>query len=278
MRNAAFLLFAAVSIGCDDGDPTAVTAASSMPTKVRFRSVGQIPTPKGAERIEAGKHSFAAWLRNLRLRQDNRVFLYNNELKSDQSKHFAVIDLSVGRKDLQHCADAIMRLRAEYFYENQLYDSITFYSSGKTPMHFALHRNGYRYYLSGNQVKSKPVTGTGCESRDCFMQYLETVFAFSGTYNLFEQLKPVQLRDMQPGDVLIKPGSPGHAMIVADVAVNKSNGKKYFILAQSFMPAQDIHIVKNPRDENSPWFQLNESKEIITPNWKFQPGELRTWP
>ena len=36
-------------------------------------------------------------------------------------------------------------------------------------------------------------------------------------------------------------------MIVADVAFNKK-GEKIFILAQGYMPAQDIHIVKNPME------------------------------
>jgi hypothetical protein len=42
-------------------------------------------------------------------------------------------------------------------------------------------------------------------------------------------------------------------MIVVDVAVNKE-GKKVFMLAQSYLPAQDIHIVKDPGNEIlSPW-------------------------
>lgn len=48
--------------------------------------------------------------------------------------------------------------------------------------------------------------------------------------------------------------------------------------AQSYMPAQDIHIVKNPRDEMSPWYRADSSSEIVeTPEYVFKTNELRKW-
>ena len=38
-----------------------------------------IPLPKGFERIEVQKGSFAEWLRNVKLRKDNTVYLYNGK-------------------------------------------------------------------------------------------------------------------------------------------------------------------------------------------------------
>ena len=51
---------------------------------------------------------------------------------------------------------------------------------------------------------------------------------------------------MQIGDVFIKGGFPGHAVVVLDMAENDRTGQRVFLLAQSYMPAQDIHIMKNP--------------------------------
>ena len=80
---------------------------------------------------------------------------------------------------------------------------------------------------------------------------------------------------MQPGDVFIKGGSPGHAVIVVDMAVN-SSGKKIFLLAQSYMPAQDIHILNNPMSpEFSPWYELNDNSLIYTPEWVFKTGAFK---
>ena len=50
------------------------------------------------------------------------------------------------------------------------------------------------------------------------------------------------------------------------------------MLAQSYMPAQDIHIVKNPMDDElSPWYKVSDNNEIITPEWKFYKNQLRQW-
>jgi len=235
-----------------------------------------IEPPAGAKRIEAQGNAFSQWLRQLPLRKDNRVLLYSGEPKPDQSHHYAVIDISTGKKDLQQCADAIMRMRAEYFYSDKKYDSISFLS-GKTVLRFTDYQQGYRYYLTGNRLLPKRTAAAQCSNRSCFMNFLETVFAFSGTYNLSDQMKTRAIKDMQLGDVFIKAGSPGHAMMVVDMAYDSTSRKKYYMLAQGFMPAQDIHIVLNPYQKKSPWYQLKENGDIITPGWRFTPAQLKHW-
>ena len=46
-----------------------------------------------------------------------------------------------------------------------------------------------------------------------------------------------ELSEMQIGDVFIRGGSPGHCVIVVDMAVHQETGEKLFMLAQSYMPA-----------------------------------------
>jgi hypothetical protein len=83
---------------------------------------------------------------------------------------------------------------------------------------------------------------------------------------------------MQIGDVLIRGGSPGHAMLVVDMAED-DKGHKIYMLSQGYMPAQDIHIVKNPSDPTkSPWFSLEGKGRIYTPEYIFNINELRAWP
>ncbi len=66
-------------------------------------------------------------------------------------------------------------------------------------------------------------------------------------------------------------------MIVVDVAQNKK-GQKIFMLAQSYMPAQDIHIVKNQANTStSPWYEASGINEIVTPEWTFNKLSLYTW-
>ena len=67
-------------------------------------------------------------------------------------------------------------------------------------------------------------------------------------------------------------------MIVADVAVNKTTGKKIYLLAQGYMPAQDMHIVINPNSLTlSPWYEINDDEKIITPGWVFEKNQLKRW-
>ena len=85
------------------------------------------------------------------------------------------------------------------------------------------------------------------------------------------------MEQLEPGDVLIKGGYPGHAAIVMDAAVNRK-GEKIYLLAQIYLPAQDIHVLRNPTDPGwSPWYRVNDNQYIITPEWVFRPGQLRRW-
>jgi hypothetical protein len=48
-----------------------------------------------------------------------------------------------------------------------------------------------------------------------------------------------------------------------------------YMLAQSYMPAQETQILINPNDESlSPWYPLKDG-EIKTPEWTFMSGDLR---
>ena len=84
--------------------------------------------------------------------------------------------------------------------------------------------------------------------------------------------------DMKIGDVFVQGGSPGHAVIVVDMAIDKNTGQKLFLLAQSYMPAQNIHVLKNPNHEAlSPWYVLDSSKTINTPEWHFTQDDLKRY-
>jgi hypothetical protein len=245
--------------------------------------VGAIPLPSGYHRLDPDKTSFAAWLRTIPLKKDRTVYLYDGTRKSNQEAQFAVLDVSVGNRDLQQCADAVMRLRAEFFYANGDVTGIDFYTEQGVRLNFLQWIDGLRVRLSGNRLVFyylSPGTIPSCKSRTCFNQYLETVFTYCGTRSLEKQLVPVKpFGAMQAGDVLIKGGAPGHAMLVMDMAEDAA-GRRIYLLAQSYMPAQDIHIVNNPMDPGlSPWYLVDASaKPILTPEWTFYTNQLRGWP
>jgi hypothetical protein len=86
----------------------------------------------------------------------------------------------------------------------------------------------------------------------------------------------IPLSELSVGDVFIQGGLPGHAVIIVDMAVNKNTGEKLFLLAQSYMPAQEIQILKNPNNSSiSPWYTASFTTEIFTPEWTFRETDLK---
>ena len=84
-----------------------------------------------------------------------------------------------------------------------------------------------------------------------FRAYLDTVFMYAGSYSLARELEPVaDPSTVMPGDVFVQGGFPGHAVLVADVTAN-ARGERRFLLVQSYMPAQDVHVLVNPLDSRN---------------------------
>ena len=70
-------------------------------------------------------------------------------------------------------------------------------------------------------------------------------------------------------------GFPGHAVLIVDMCENKTTGEKLFMIQQSYMPAQEIHILKNYNDANlSPWYSLAYGNTLKTPEWSLSADAL----
>src|SRR5690349_24986363 len=82
-------------------------AEKSIPAPANVTRVGNIPLPDGFERVAVAKGSFAEWLQNVGIKKDNTVYLYNGQPKRNQEAQYAVLNIPVGKKDLQQCADAV---------------------------------------------------------------------------------------------------------------------------------------------------------------------------
>lgn len=238
----------------------------------------RILPPAGYVREACDRQSFTAYLRQLPLLpQGSKVLLYNGQEKRNQSAAYAVVDMEIGKRDLQQCADAVMRLRAEYLWAQKRYEEIKFNFTNGFPAEYKKWAEGNRIKVDGNKVQWY-AAGEKDYSYNTFRNYLNRVFMYAGTASLSRELPTVPYTSLQPGDVFIKGGSPGHAVIVVDVAVDPATKKKVFLLAQSYMPAQQIHILVNPISKKlSPWYELEEvdSGKLYTPEWTFEKKELK---
>ncbi len=240
----------------------------------------RILTPQGFERVALEEGSFGQYLRNFPLKPDGtRVLLFNGEEKGNQSVHAAVLVLTTGTRDLQQCADAVMRVRGEYLYQQKRYDPLHFNFTNGTRLDYRAWANGYRPVFSGNNVQMV-LTAKEDYSYGNFLKYMEMVFNYAGTLSLEKELPKVDPQtDLKIGDVIIQGGSPGHAILVMDVAKKSTSGEVIILLAQSYMPAQDMHILLNPGNPGiSPWYAWHPDQELVTPEWTFPAQALHRFP
>ncbi|MEM7374497.1 MAG: DUF4846 domain-containing protein [Bacteroidota bacterium] len=238
-----------------------------------------IPPPAGFERMEISANSFADWLRHLPLKAGRPdVYLYNGEKKGNQFAHHAVINMDVGKRDLQQCADAVMRLRAEYLLACGKTADIHFNFTSGDEASYDKYRAGYRANIQGSKV-SWVRSANSSDSYRTFRSYMNLVFSYAGTHSLSKELIQVpDPTDLRAGDVFIQGGFPGHAIIVIDVVAHPETGSKRFLLAQSYMPAQEMHILRNPSDPgSSPWYEI-PTGTFSTPEWNFDASNLMRFP
>ena len=248
----------------------------TQPDSGYFR-IGDIPLPEGYIRDLYSANTFQHWLRYLPLKKDQQqVYLFDGNLKSNQNVHYQIIDMDIGDTDLQQCADAVMRLYAEYLYSRKQYHLIAFNFTNGDRARFSCWAEGYRPFVHGNHSVWRKTAGND-DSYACFREYLNIVFTYAGTYSLSLELEIVSdVGTLQAGDIFIEGGHPGHAVIVMDAAVHEQTGEKLFLIAQSYMPAQDIHILKNNNDSSlSPWYMTDASAGLDTPQWSFDWTDLK---
>ena len=239
---------------------------------------GRIAAPKGYDRLETEPGTFARWLRHLPLKKAGTpVRLYNGREKGDQGSHAAVIDIDTGGSDLQQCADAVIRLRAEYLFAVGKADAIHFNFTSGDRADFARWCDGWRPSVQGNTVRWVRSAAPADRSHETLRRYLETVFMYAGSASLSAEMTPVPKDEpVRIGDCLIRGGFPGHAVIVVDAAEDRRTGKQVMLLAQSFMPAQDMHVLVNPSSPSlSPWYEADFDDILRTPHWTFRRNELK---
>ncbi|TGE20194.1 DUF4846 domain-containing protein [Hymenobacter elongatus] len=242
------------------------------------RSVAaRIAPPRGCQRVAVAPGSFGYWLRYLPLLPaGTAVRLHNGKLKDPQDVHAAVLDIDVGIRDLQQCADAVIRLRGEYLFA-QNPAQIHFQLTSGDDIRFADWCGGRGFQVRGDAVVSVPRQAEQ-PTHAVFRRYLDHIFTYAGTLSLARELTAVPLTDVQPGDVLIRGGSPGHAVIVLDVAVEPVTSRRYVLLAQSYMPAQQMHVLRNVWGDATlgAWFAVNPwETRFSTPEWTFRSDELK---
>lgn len=201
---------------------------------------------------------------------DSVVVDYRGRPVVDQDKQAGVIPFDVGKKDLQQCADAIMRLRAEYLFKQNRLPEIAFHFTSGQLYSFHDFCKGKRPVPKGSQVvfvNREPVQKNHASLR----QYLDIVYTYAGTISLARELK--KATGFSVGTIVIYPGSPGHCFIIIDEATDAS-GKKLYRLAEGYTPAQSIYVLRNGNKVGKdPCHSLSDGV-IETASYRFEQYQL----
>lgn len=238
---------------------------------VRFAS-----PPKGFARVDTAPDSFGRFLRALPLQAEGSpVVDYRGNPLHSNGKHpniVAVADLDIGSKDLQHCADVIIRLHGEWRYgkgeRNLAYKSV----SGQT-LSYQGYAGGERAIVEGKGITLKHVAAPAKDSHALMRGWMDEVFSWAGTASLEPYSKKVAWKDVAPGDFFVMSGQPfGHAVIILDVAKD-DKGRVALLLGQSYMPAQSFQILKPAGGNNgytdTAWFVVEDNDQLVdTPFWQ----------
>jgi len=172
----------------------------------------------------------------------------------------AVIDLDI--RPNQECSDTILRLRAEYLRWAKREAEIRFELSGGGTIAWPEWKRGMRPREVGGSLSFHRTAGPDA-SRHSFERFLDTVFAWCGTYSLASEGKPVSPSDVRIGDFFVHGGSPGHAVLIVDMAADALGARKGLLL-QGYMPAQSAHVLAR---DGEPWFDLDPDQPLDTPLW-----------
>ncbi len=228
--------------------------------------------PKGFVRIPTGSNDFGKYLRKIPLKPPGSpVLYYNNNPIPNQNNHAAVLDISIGKKNLQQCADAVIRLKAEWLFEAKKFELISFHLTNGMEVPFTKWAQGFRIKVTGNQTKWYKRYDQENFSHNSLLSYLEFVYTYAGTLSLANESDHIAYDSLEIGAIFIQPGSPGHCVIVVDMAINTATGDKVFLLAQSYMPAQSIHILKHTQGA---WFSAKNGL-LNTPYWVFSINDCK---
>ena len=233
--------------------------------------------PEGFTRMPLDAGSFGAWLRGLPLRPDGTPVLDyqgNTVLAADDARLAAVGELDVGSVNLQQCADSILRLHAEWRWAAGQQERIAYrFTSGHLAA-WPRYSAGDRARVAGSKVTWVPGSAAKNSSRAAFRNYLDLLFTYAGTLSLQAEAARPTREQLRPGDFFVLGGSPGHTVLVLDVATDAKGGR-VALLGQGFTPAQDFHVLST---KAGPWFSV-DGDAVATPFWApFPMTSLRRLP
>jgi hypothetical protein len=200
----------------------------------------RLPPPAGFVPATVRPDSFGAFLQALPLLPaDTPVRAFDGRTLAAPWA-VAVVDLDVGQRDLQQCADSALRLYAEFRRARGTEAGLVFHATSGDALPWSRFAAGERPFVDGRHVRWR-TGGAASTSTATYRAWLDTVFMWAGSASLALDTVAVA-GPTEPGDLFVIGGSPGHVLVVVDVA-RDARGAERLLLGQGFMPAQSFHLL-----------------------------------
>ena len=220
------------------------------------------PPPAGAVRTPDDAHG--AWLQALPLRPAGApIRTHDGHIVRHDGRPIA---LPMVRGDLQQCADSAIRLRAEFARAQGTDADLSFHATSGDPLPWRRYAAGERPRAQGNRITWSRVDPAG----QTWEGWLSAVFMWAGTRSL-AAYETTPAERPRAGDLLVVGGSPGHAVVLLDVATRGT--QTLLLIGEGYMPAQDFHVEHGP--EAGWWVWSDEGVDLG--HWAMPKESLRRW-
>ena len=224
---------------------------------------GRFPVPPGYERVAVEDGSFGAWLRQLPLEPEGSpVKSHAGDVvhPGDDQYVAGVVALDVGEGDLQQSPDVVIRLHAEWLWSRGA-KNLSYKSATGLDMPLSRWAKGQRLIANGASVFWAQQGKAQELDRSEFRKYLSAVFTWANSTSLAQQSKVIGADELAAGDFFLHDGSPGHALVILDIA--QKGSVRVALFGQALNPAQSIHVLRPGRA--TPWFSLRPGEPVVTP-------------
>ena len=236
----------------------------------------RILPPEGYTRVPAAADSFLSFMRSQPVYPDGSdIYIYDGTSKPGVTAA-AVYQLPLGTEGYQECADSVIRLWSTYFRQNGQTEKLMFHLTNGKECSYETFRKGMRVLAWQEWSFWMPLALPSEDNDQLFNDWLMTVMRYAGTQSLTAESHTISAQEARAGDIICRGGNPGHVVIIVDEAVN-AEGKRSFLLAQGWIPAQSCHIFYNQME--NPWIteEMLSKPEIETGEYIFHADELRRW-
>jgi len=226
----------------------------------------RIPMPRGYHEVAVRPGSFGEWLRYIAVAPPGTPVRDVGGKRLRMASRYAKAVLAIDPREMQECADVVIRLRAEYLRQAGEPDKLVFPLTSGGSISWPRWIAGERPRLAGDRIVFGRTSERG-DSREQFDDFLTSAFTWCGTISLARDGRSVSPEDIQPGDFVSRPspGSTGHAMLIADV-VEDDAGHHLALMVQGAMPAQTPHVALG--HVLGAWVVVDPAGALEVPGWR----------